>query len=632
MTRDVAVGRSLLRSRLPLFAAAAALLAGCDPDKLRELDPGTLGQTEVFVTWDELQQRTGLPEIEPSAWRAEDGQWLMSLRDYSGTRYSGLDQINASNVGRLQLAWRYETGYDRGHEAVPIVVNNTMYVVMPFPNRLVALDLTQPGPHVKWIYDPEPNPAAQGVACCDHVNRGAVYADGRLYYATLDAHAVAVDAETGAEVWKTRIGEIQVGETITMAPLVVRNNVLFGNSGGEFGVRGWIKALDIATGEVRWMAYSTGPDSDVLIGAEFDPFYPDHRGPDLGMHSWPAEQWRIGGGNVWGWITYDPALDLIYYGTGNAAPWNPAQRPGDNKWAATVFARRPDTGQAVWGYQWDPHNLYDWDGVNENLLLNMPVDGGMRRVIVRAERNGYMYVIDRVTGQVLSADQYAYANAHTAINIQSGRPVVDSTKAPSYGYTARDICPAVPGAKGWEPMAYSPRTGLIYLPANNMCIDMEGMEANFIAGTPYMGVSAKMFAGPGGHLGEFMAWDPVEKRPVWRIRERFLTWSGPLATAGDVVFYGTMDRWFKAVDARTGQTLWRFQVDSGIIAPPMTFLGPDGRQYVAVLSGVGGWAGSIVSVPLDGRDSTADRGIVNAMRDLPMYTGRGGSVYVFVLP
>jgi lanthanide-dependent methanol dehydrogenase len=632
MTRAVVSDRSLLRPLIALHLAGAAILPACVPDKSRDYEAGELGRTEVLVDWDELQRRGALPEIEPSAYRPEDGQWVMALRDFAGSRFSGLDQINAENVGRLQLAWRYETGYDRGHQAVPIVVGGTMYVVMPFPNRLVAFDLTRPGPAVKWEYDPQPNPAAQGVACCDHVNRGAAYADGRLFYATLDAHAVAVDAESGAELWKVRIGDIQIGETITMAPIVVRDNVIFGNSGGEFGVRGWIKALDAATGAVRWTAYSTGPDEEVLIGAEFTPFYADHRGADLGVHTWPFDQWRIGGGNVWGWVTYDPSLDLIYYGTANAAPWNPAQRPGDNKWSATIFARRPDTGQAVWAYQWDPHNLYDWDGVNENLLLNMVVDGQPRRVLVRAERNGYMYIIDRVTGEVLSATRYAHANAHTAIDLTTGRPVKDLTKAPDYGYTARDICPAVPGAKDWEPMAYSPRTGLVYVPANNMCIDMEGMEANFIAGTPYMGVSAKMFAGPGGHLGEFIAWDPVERRTVWRIRERFLTWSGPLATAGDVVFYGTMDRWFKAVDARTGRTLWSYQVDSGIVAPPMTFLGPDGRQYVAVLSGVGGWAGSIVSVPLDGRDSTADKGIVNAMRELPMYTGRGGSVYVFALP
>jgi PQQ-dependent dehydrogenase (methanol/ethanol family) len=355
-------------------------------------------------------------------------------------------------------------------------------------------------------------------------------------------------------------------------------------------------------------------------------------GKDLGVRTWAHDQWKIGGGNVWGWLTYDPALDLIYYGTANAAPWNPEQRPGENKWTATVFARRPATGEAVWAYQWDPHNYFDWDGVNESMLLDLPHAGRTRQAMVRAERNGYMYVIDRATGEVLSATRYAHANAHRGVDLKTGHPIVDTTKMPRYGHTARDICPAVPGAKDWEPMAFSRRTGLLYVPANNLCADMEGMEANFIAGTPYMGTSTKMFSGPGGHLGEFLAWDPVRNRKVWSIRERFPLWGGALATAGDLVFYGTMDRWFKAVDARTGQLLWRFQTTSGIVAPPITYRGPDGRQYVAVLAGVGGWAGAVVSVPLDTRDSTADKGFVNAMRDLPRYTDRGGMLYVFALP
>jgi lanthanide-dependent methanol dehydrogenase len=562
----------------------------------------------------------------------DDGQWVMPLKDYAGTRFSALTQIDTATVAHLQLAWHYDFRLARGQEATPIVVNNTMYVVTSFPNLLYAFDLTKPGPAVKWVYDPKPARASQGVACCDLVNRGAVYADGKLIYATLDNQAVAVDANTGAQVWKTTLGNYHRGETMTMAPIVVKGLAIFGNAGAEFGIRGWLKAVDIATGQVRWTAWSTGSDADVLIGPRFRPFYEKDRGINLGIASWPAEHWKIGGGTVWGWVNYDPRLDLIYYGTANAAPWNPDQRPGDNKWAATIFARRPDTGEAVWAYQWDPHNVYDWDGVNESMLLDMPVDGRMRQVMVRAERNGFVYVIDRATGEVLSATPYMHGTVVKEIDRKSGLPIQDWKEKPRYGATKHGICPAVPGAKDFPPTAFSPQTGLLYIPATNLCMDIEGMEANYIAGTPYMGASVKMYPGPGGHRGEMIAWDPVNKQKVWALREKFVLWSGPLATAGDVVFYGTMDRQLKAVNARTGKLLWKYQTATGIIAPPITYRGPDNKQYVAVMTGPGGWPGSVVSVPVDPRDETADKGFAAAMYDLPDYTGRGGHLYVFALP
>jgi len=574
-----------------------------------------------------------LAQPASQAWLPDDGNWYMPLKDYAGTRYSQLAEINTDNVRGLQLVWSQQTGYARGHEATPIVVDDMMYIVMPFPNRLYAWNISNPRqPRLVWSYDPEPLLAAQGVACCDHVNRGAVYAGGRLFYATLDNQAVAVDARTGEEVWKTVLGNIHIGETMTMSPLVVRNRVFFGNAGGEFGARGWIKALDIDTGEVVWTAYSTGPDTDVLIGPDFRPFYDADRGRDLGVTSWPPEQWGVGGGTVWGWLNYDPELDLLFYGTAGAAPWNPEVRRGKNKWAGTVFARRPDTGEAVWAYQWDPYNAFAWDGVNESTLLDMPVDGQMRRVLVRAERNGYMYVMDRATGEVLHADPYMHSTVIRGVDLQSGQPIADMSMMPGFGRTVHGVCPAVPGAKNWEPTAFSPRTGYLYVPADNMCNDMEGAKANFIAGTPYIGVTNKMYAGPGGNLGEFFAWDVVNRRKVWSHEEQFLTRSGPLVTAGDVVFFGTMDRWFRALDARTGQVLWQFQSETGFVAPPMTFRGADGRQYVAIVSGPGGWAGSVVSVPLDPRDATAATGMVNAMRHLPEHTGRGGYIYIFALP
>ena len=330
----------------------------------------------------------------------DPGQWVMPARNYASTRFSELDQINVGNVGKLQLAWSFSVGVNRGQEAAPLVVDGTMYVVGPYPNKLFALDATTG--ELKWAFEPPTAEAAQGVACCDVVNRGAAYDDGKIFYNTLDDHTVAVDAKTGKEVWHTKLGDINLGETMTMAPLVVKGKVLVGNSGGEMGVRGWLTALDENTGEIVWRAYSTGPDKDVLIGDDFAPPYDWMKGKDLGVKTWPPDHWQQGGGTVWGWISYDPELDLIYYGTGNPGPWNSNQRPGDNLWTTTIFARDPDTGMAKWAYQTSPHDLWDHDGINEVVLLDLEIDGKLRKVLVRPGRNGYMYVIDRATGELIS--------------------------------------------------------------------------------------------------------------------------------------------------------------------------------------------------------------------------------------
>jgi lanthanide-dependent methanol dehydrogenase len=563
---------------------------------------------------------------------AEDGRWTMSAKNHASTRFSGLDEITTDNVRELAVAFTFSTGVARGHEAAPIVAEDTMFIVAPFPNHVFALDLTQPGAPMKWRHQPKPAAAAQGVACCDFVNRGAAYADGRIFFNTLDAHTVALDAATGRQLWKVKLGEINRGETMTMAPLVVKGKVLVGNSGGEFGVRGWIAALDAATGEVLWRAYSTGPDAEVLIGPDFRPFYPQYQGRDLGVATWPPQQWETGGGTVWGWISYDPEFDLIYHGTANPGPWNAEQRPGDNLWTAGIFARDPDTGQARWFYQASPHDLYDFDGINELVLLDLPIDGAVRPVLIRPERNGFMYVIDRATGEVLSADPFAHVNAVAGVDLTTGRPDYVEEKQPVLGEVVRDICPMAPGAKDWQPSAFSPETGLLYVPHNNMCMDWETVEVSYIAGTPYVGAEVRYYAGPGGHRGIFTAWDPVARRAAWTIPERFPVWSGALATAGGLVFYGTMEGWFKALDAATGELLWQFKTGSGIIGQPISYRGPDGRQYIAVLSGVGGWAGSIVVGDLDPRDATAGKGFAAGMADLRDHTNKGGMLYVFALP
>ncbi len=562
----------------------------------------------------------------------EDGQWTMPMRDHAARRFSGLDEITTENVARLQVAFTFSTGVNRGQEAAPIVVGSTMYVLTPFPNILYALDLSRPGAPMKWRYQPQQDSAAQGVACCDTVNRGPTYAHGRIFFNTLDASTVAVDAATGRELWRTRLGNINTGETMTMAPLVARDRVIVGNSGGEFGVRGWVAALDAATGRIAWRAWSTGPDSDVLIGPDFHPFYESDRGRDLGVSSWPPQAWQQGGGTVWGWVSYDPELNLVYYGTGNPGPWNPGQRPGDNKWTAGVFARDLTTGAARWFYQWSPHDLWDHDGVNELILLDGMWEGRQRRLLVSPQRTGYVFVMDRETGEVLSANPFHHNTVMRGVDLQTGRPILIPGREPQDNRVVRDICPAHAGAKDWNPSAFSPRTGLLYIPHNNICMDWEGVEPNYIAGTPYLGAEVRLHPGPGGHRGEYSAWDIREGRERWTIREDFPVWSGTIVTAGDVAFYGTMDGWCKALNARTGEELWRFHVDSGIISQPTTYRGPDGRQYVAVLSGVGGWAGSIVSAALDPRDAPAANGFGSLLHDLPQHTTKGGTLYVFRLP
>jgi PQQ-dependent dehydrogenase (methanol/ethanol family) len=568
-----------------------------------------------------------------SAWAQvpDDGEWRTAGKDPGLTRFSGLTQITAANVAQLKPVLHFPTGLDRGHEAAPIVAENTMFVVGPFPNLVFAFDLARPGFPLKWVFDPKPQASAQGVACCDTVNRGGAYADGRLFFNTLDNQTIALDTKTGKELWRTKLGEIKLGESMTMAPQVVKGKVIVGNSGGELGVRGWLTALDAATGRVVWRAYATGPDKDVLIGPSFKPYYSSDQGKDLGTKTWPGDAWKIGGGTAWGFVSYDPELDLIYYGTANPGPWNPEQRPGDNKWTAGLFARRPDTGEAIWYYQTSPHDLHDYDGVNESILVDLDWQGAKRKVLLRPDRNGYLYGIDRTTGQVLSATPFVHVTTSTGVDLQTGALKYNTAKTPRTGETTRSICPASPGAKDWQPAAWSPRTQLLYIPHQNLCQDALTYEASYIAGTPFVGAEVKMYAGPGGHRGLFTAWDPVKARKVWEIEERFPVWSGALVTAGDVVFYGTMDGWFKALDARSGKLLWQFKTESGVIGQPITFRAPDGQQYVAVLAGVGGWSGAIVSANLDARDSTAALGFVNAMRDLPSVTKKGGHLYVFGL-
>jgi PQQ-dependent dehydrogenase (methanol/ethanol family) len=520
------------------------------------------------------------------------GDWTSEARDFANSRFSPLDQVNRSNVARLKMAWSFSDGALYGHEGGPLVTGNMMYTVSPFPDRAFALDLTKPGPAIKWMYDPKPGPIAIGKACCDPVLRGWAIGDGKLVYNLLDDHTVAVDLATGQELWRTKMDDPSRGVTMTQSAFIANGKVFVGNSGGELGVKGWFAALDLKTGKELWRAYSTGTDQEVKIGPRFKSLYPQYRGKDLGVTTWPAGMAPHGAGAAWGFVSYDPRTNLVFYGTSNPGPRVPSQRPGDNLFSSAVFARDATTGEAVWTYQFTPHDQWDYDGVNEMMLLDLPIGGRMRHTLVHFDRNTYVYVLDRDTGEVLRADNFAPQNWSTGFDWKTKRPLINPAKIPKVEGKVEKICPPDIGQKDWEPPAFSPRTGLIYVGLFNLCMDLTNHKVSYIPGTPYDGMEMVRSSvdGKDGNWGGFLAWDPVRGRAAWRIPEKFMVMSGAIATAGDLVFYGTTDGWFRAVDALSGKILFSQKLSSGIIGQPITYLGPDGRQYVAVPSGVGGAA------------------------------------------
>ena len=581
----------------------------------------------VFVTANEDVQEL---IDDPSNWAVWGG-------DYAGTRYSSLNQINRRNVGGLQVAWTFSTGVLRGHEGGPLVVGDTLYIHTPFPNKVYSINL--PDQSINWEYAPNQNADTIPVMCCDTVNRGLAYAEGKIFLQQADTWLVALDAESGQVAWRVRNGDPARGETNTNAPLVVKDKVITGISGGEYGVRGFVVAYDIDTGEQAWKAYSVGPDADLLVDARNTTHLGRPIGTNSSLSTWEGEQWRLGGGTTWGWFTYDPELDLLYYGSGNPGTWNPVARPGDNRWSMTLFARDPDTGMAKWVYQMTPHDEWDYDGVNENILVDLEIDGEMRKTLVHFDRNGFGYTLDRESGELLVAEKFDPAvNWATHVDMRTGRPQVDprySTGQNGEDFNTEDICPAALGTKDQQPAAYSPRTNLFYVPTNHVCMDYEPFEVDYLAGQPYVGAVLTMF--PAGqaigdgtnNLGNFIAWDAAEGKIVWSNSEPFSVWSGALATAGDVVFYGTLEGYLKAVDAMTGEELYRFKTPSGIIGNVNTWV-HNGKQYVGVLSGIGGWAGIGMAAGLE--ESTAGLGAVGAYRSLSRYTQLGGVLTVFALP
>ncbi len=574
---------------------------------------------------------------------ADPNNWAIWGGNYGGNRYSSLDQINASNVSNLRPEWTFSTGVLRGHEGGPLVIGETMYVHTPFPNKVFAINLNDQT--VIWQYEPKQDTSVIPTMCCDTVNRGLAYADGKVFLQQADTTLVALDAKSGAVVWSVKNGDPKRGETNTNAPIVIKDKIYTGISGGEYGVRGFMAAYNIKDGSPAWKCYSTGPDQEMCMDPEKTTTWGGTDkgivpvGKDSSLSTWQGDQWKIGGGTTWGWYSYDPDLNLIYYGTGNPSTWNPVVRPGDNKWSMTIMARDADTGMAKWVYQMTPHDEWDYDGVNEIQLVKTKLGGKDIKALVHFDRNGFSYTMNAENGEVLLAQKYDPAvNWASHVDMKTGRPVVVdqySTHKNGADVNTKGVCPAALGSKDQQPSAFSPKTGLFYVPTNHVCMDYEPFQVDYVAGQPYVGATLSMY--PAGkvtnngtsNLGNFIAWDATTGTIKWSIPEPFSVWSGALATAGDIVFYGTLEGYLKAIDAKTGKELYRFKTPSGIIGNVNTW-SFKGKQYIGVLSGIGGWAGIGMAAGLQG--DTDGLGAVGAYKSLSAYTQLGGVLTVFALP
>jgi len=558
-------------------------------------------------------------------------QWVIPLGTYAGTRHSKLSQITTKNASKMKVAWTMSTGTLRGQEGQPLVVGDMMYFESSYPNFVYAINLDNVG-QIVWKFAPEQDKFSPSVACCDLVNKGVAYADGKILVSTLDTHVYALDSKTGKVLWSAQNGDPQLGQTMTIAPLVVHDKVIVGISGGEYGVRGHLSAYDLNTGKLVWRANSVGPDGDILFDPDktIDAATQQPVGKDSSLNSWSGDAWKLGGGTTWGWYTYDPQLNLVYYGSGNPGTWNPNQRPGDNKWSTTLFARNPDTGVAAWAYQMTPHDAWDYDGINESVLTDSVINGQTIPTMTHFDRNGFAYVLDRRNGKLLKANKFdASTNWAEKIDLQTGKPQLNPDKMTKEDVNVKDICPAAQGAKNHQPASYDPKSKLFYLGTNHICMDYQAFSVKYRGGFPYVGATLSMFPADHGDIrGKLIAFNQVTGETKWSVDEKFQVYSGPLTTDGGVLFYGTLDGWFRAADQATGKTLYQFHTPSGIIGNPITFT-HKGKQYVAVLSGVGGWAAIGLAEGLT--KASEGLGGVGLTATLSDYTNLGGTLVVFSL-
>jgi quinohemoprotein ethanol dehydrogenase len=566
------------RIRIVTIAISLALFAGCHSSGPRtsEAKPASIHPGEVN-------------DVSIVNADSQPGNWLTYGRTYSEQRFSPLKQIDDKNAGQLGLAWSYDLDTHRGQESTPLVVNGVMYFTSAW-SKVFAVNAATGV--LKWSYDPLVPPAWSVNACCDVVNRGVAIWEGKVFSGTLDGRLIALDVVSGKLLWETRTTDSKLLYTITGAPRVVKGKVIIGNGGGEFGVRGYLSAYDVATGKMIWRFYTVPGDpsqsfeSPILAKA---------------TKTWSGQWWKSGGGGtVWDSIVYDPELDLLYFGVGNGDPWAQKYRSpngGDNLFTCSIVAIRPDSGQYVWHYQEDPGDEWDFDSDEQIILADIPIAGQVRRVLLQAPKNGFFYVLDRATGALISAQPYTYINWATGVDMKTGRPIETSIAR----YSGSDPAPVVPGPLGahsWQPMSYSPLTGLTYIPVSDVGFKYKAAES-FERKKMAMNLGVDMVAAGMPQdpkvkkaildtvKGKLVAWDAAHQRQAWKI-DRTGPWNGgTLATAGNLVFEGTADGHFEAYRADTGEKLWSFMAQTGVMAGPMTYT-VNGEQYVAVLAGWGG--------------------------------------------
>jgi alcohol dehydrogenase (cytochrome c) len=504
---------------------------------------------------------------------ADADGWPMYGRDYDNTRFSPLKQITTANVGKLKLAYSFQLGSLRSNEATPIVIGDTMYVSTSWgPKYVYALD-ARTGAR-KWTYEPDIPDDTLQYACCDVNSRGVTFADGKIFVGRLDGKLSAVDAATGKELWTTTVVDYKQGSVITSPPLVVKNMVITGFGGGEYGARGSLQAYDINTGKEVWKTW-TVPGTG-----------------EANNDTWKGDSWQHGGAAPWLVGSYDPKTNTLFWGTSNPSPWNSIVRStGDgnygklsNLYSSSTVAFDADTGKIKWWVQATPQDAWDYDGVNELVLADLTIAGKKTPVYMKADRNGFFYVVNRETGKIISAEKYVPTTWASKIDIATGKPAEDADKRPGPNHPVKGVCPNLIGGKNWQPMSFNPQTGLVYIPSNNVCMDWSVSEVNYRKGVFYLGAEFPTLPGPGGYMGELMAWDPVAQKQVWGVKTDLPFNGGTLTTAGGLTFWGDLHGMFRAFDAKNGKELWKIPLGSGIGAGPISYA-VNGKQYIAVVVG-----------------------------------------------
>ncbi len=593
-------------------------------------------------------------DTEQAARFSDPNQWAAPAGNLNQTRFSSLKSINTTNVANLQMMWAQSSGTLRGHEGQPLVISDVggkpmMFIESGWPNIVQALDISDPDhPTQVWHYTKSSGRDESAVprACCDTVNRGMSYSNGLLVFGTLDGYVIALNASTGKEAWVVKHAHPDKGETITPAPIIANDKVIIGFGGDEFAARGRVTAYNLADGKKVWECHSNGSDKDVCMTPATNKAHPEYgtAGKDLGINTYPGDEWKRGGGAAWGWYAYDPALHMVYYGTGNPGLWSPQFRCAepltqencnsgkfDNKWSMSIFARNVDTGEASWIYQMTPFDQWDYDGINEVVLVDMNVDGKMRKTLVHFDRNGFAYVLDRTDGTLLRAHKYVTTNWAEKVDMKTGRPVKVAEHSPLKAGVNTQACPSAMGGKDQQPVAVDPGDPTnFYVPTNNWCMELEPQQRSHTQqGTVYVFANVYMYPEKPGVTGKFKKFNVVTGKTEWEVPDSFPNWGGALVTAGGLAFYGSLGGDFRAVDRATGKVLWSRKLGSGIIGNPIAWAA-GGKEYISVWSGIGGWIGLPVTANLDLNDKFGAIGATAMTKAANLASvPQGGTLYTF---